>query len=439
MSIPSVNNLDSAVVQLQSQDLTYDLTQQTVTMSTKLKTPIQQAFQQVMTQGGLHPYVFSINGVTTDSSGQFLLLGSGCVSITDSTDNTDPATIANKNQLVIFDGCRGCNNCQTVWQLLKQLQQCRMWAIGMKDCQLYYQNDASALWSILKDKRITDPRGQCTWAKTTISDSSYRSVQYGRALKLLYQYKALIAMWNYMAYNLNNVVKVQPTQEQFTGFVMQAKRSFNFGCGQTKPKVKLTLTATFQQGQDTHGICPKDDESQSDLQYDKCVYVDSVPQNTYLQYDVDTGLMNGRNKATGNVTVTISGNANKIVAQAMFDIKTESRAICSFGVKVLPVLIALLEDRSDTVFQGQRGGLITLQTYAQNRRKACTVDDTKLTQVNRWQISSKWQAQGYPVLSDTTYYTTGFGAYPSRVLLFSQSEQPSSTDSTQQDTQVYTV
>ena len=36
----------------------------------------------------------SIDGIKTDKTGCFSLLGSGCVSITDATDNTDPDTKA---------------------------------------------------------------------------------------------------------------------------------------------------------------------------------------------------------------------------------------------------------------------------------------------------------------------------------------------------------
>ena len=123
----------------------------TITVSVNLKSTVQQAYQKLLQEAS---YITSVNGIKTDQTGCFSLLGSGCISITDATDTTDSDTIAEQNSLAIFDGCKACNSCQDQWQLAKAMQQQHLWLIAMNDCHLYYEHAAASLWQQLLGNRL---------------------------------------------------------------------------------------------------------------------------------------------------------------------------------------------------------------------------------------------------------------------------------------------
>ena len=182
--------------------------QVSIVLSASVPSIYQRAYQSLMRS--IKPYVSSINTKTADYTGTLLLLGSQCISVVDSGDTTDPqSTPADNHTINIFDGCKACNDCQSVWQVIQAIQQLHIWIIGLKDCVLYYQPTAQTLWTKLNQGRqsaITDQTGRCSYTPRVYN----RQQQFGKATKLLYQYKAAVAMWNYLVYNMSSKMVIQP-------------------------------------------------------------------------------------------------------------------------------------------------------------------------------------------------------------------------------------
>lgn len=400
----------------------------TVTLQVNLKSTVQQAYQRILQQAS---YVTSIGGVKTDKTGCFSLLGSGCVSVTDATDNTDPDTKAEQNSLVIFDGCKACNSCQDQWQLAKAMQEQHLWLIAMKDCQLYYQDAAASLWQQLLDNRLKDTQGLCINVQSSLDDPGYRQTEFKRAIKLLYQYKALIAMWNYMVYNMNNIITVDRAPQDYAGLVARVKRGFNL-C-QEQHIDAMTLKITIQRqgtGQAQTGTVidqvigqqePPQDAKK--LEYKIYFYAGAVQQNTFTQFRTDSGNKNEANKGPTPTVTFQTVSVNKITATIQFTGLVACQATLSAEIKVIPIAIRTDVDNDKvlnkyklTQADFQNSGLsLTIGSFAKFRRINMTVPQTQLTATNRWKISSQWVTVN-PPLKDYTFYKTAYCAYPTRLL-----------------------
>ena len=310
---------DKSILELSAQDTSvkvgYDNATDSIVLSAEYKSIYQKAYQQLISN---YTYLSSINTKTADQDGTILLLGSQCISIVDSTDSTDPlSTPSDAHTINIFDGCKACNDCDAVWDIIQALQQLHIWIIGLKDCILHYQSTASTLWEKLTEHRntnLSDDTGLCSYT----SQMPTRQQAFGRATKLLYQYKAAVAMWNYLVYNLSSRVTVQPALQDYTGFSVKIKRRFNM-CGCSGADVgggmaSLTIELKRVSGQRTKGSVQRQQvvDQQATTQqtgqqqtgylikkvpYALGFYVDAVPQNTYIQTHTDKGGFSQYNKA----------------------------------------------------------------------------------------------------------------------------------------------
>jgi hypothetical protein len=72
----------------------------------------------------------------------------------------------------------------------------------------------------------------------------YRQREFGKAVKLLYQYKAVVAMWNYLVFTKARSIEVVQASETHLGFIMQSKRIIDF-CDAGLSTVTLHLKATL--------------------------------------------------------------------------------------------------------------------------------------------------------------------------------------------------
>lgn len=399
-----------------------------ITVSVNLKSTVQQAYQKLLQEAS---YITSVNGIKTDQTGCFSLLGSGCISITDATDTTDSDTIAEQNSLAIFDGCKACNSCQDQWQLAKAMQQQHLWLIAMKDCQLYYEDAAASLWQQLLDNRLKDSQGLCINTQSSLDSQGYRQTQFKRAIKLLYQYKALIAMWNYMVYNMNNVVKVDRAPQDYAGLVARIKRSFNLCQDQHIDAMTLKITIQRQgAGQSQTGsivdqVIGQQEPSQDakKLDYKIYFYAGAVEQNTFTEFRTDSGNRNEANRGPKPTVTFQTVSMDKITATIQFTGLVACQATLSAEIKVIPIAIRtdvdgdkVLNKYKLTQSDFQNSGLsLTIGSFAKFRRINMTVPETELTATNRWKISSQWSTIN-PPLKDYTFYKTAYCAYPTRLL-----------------------
>ena len=350
-------------------------------------------------------YVRSINYTSPLQTGQFMLFGDYCTSVVQHTDKSDPMSIADSNTINIFDGCKSCTDCQTQWYVQSMLQECLLWLAGLKDCVLHYQPAAARLWKQMLSKRTLKIQ-DC--GKSDIDDQNYRQREFGKAVKLLYQYKAAVAMWNYLVFTKARSLQVIQAPQSHLGFIVQSKRIIDF-CDAGISQVKLYITATLQSGQTNSFL--------SEQGRIMLVYAGEVQQNTYIQYGKDTASLGG-GLDTGNVSANISADMQpRVNCVLTFNPTRECRAVFSGSLKILPVIC---QGADNPDYQQPSTPLIDIQTYAAAAYDACDIDLGQLTNTNRWCISLAWQftvGDMTATKQDTeqvTYYTSGFGLYPTR-------------------------
>lgn len=350
-------------------------------------------------------YVRSINYTSPLQTGQFMLFGDYCTSVVQHTDKSDPMSIADSNTINIFDGCKSCTDCQTQWYVQSMLQECLLWLAGLKDCVLHYQPAAARLWKQMLSKRTLKIQ-DC--GKSDIDDQNYRQREFGKAVKLLYQYKAAVAMWNYLVFTKARSLQVIRAPQSHLGFIVQSKRIIDF-CDAGISQVKLYITATLQSGQTNSFL--------SEQGRVMLIYAGEVQQNTYIQYGKDTASLGG-GLDTGNVSANISADMQpRVNCVLTFNPTRECRAVFSGSLKILPVIC---QGAYNPDYQQPSTPLIDIQTYAAAAYDACDIDLGQLTNTNRWCISLAWQftvGDMTATKQDTeqvTYYTSGFGLYPTR-------------------------
>lgn len=336
--------------------------------------------------------------------GQFMLMGDYCTSVVQGSDDSDPQTSEVSGAIKIFDGCQACADCSSQWYVQSMLQQCMLWLAGLKDCILYYEPAAARLWNQMLQKRVLQVQN-C--GKSEI-DAEYRQREFGKAVKLLYQYKAVVAMWNYLVFTKARSIEVVKAPETHLGFIMQSKRIIDF-CDAGLSTVTLHLKATLQSGQTQSFLAA---QGRAML-----LSVTKVTQNTYIQYGKDTGSLGG-GLDTGSLSCDISATNQPVITCAIQFFPTKQcRAVFSGSIKVLPVIV---QGGSSSDAQLYSSPLVDLGTYAEAAYDATDIDKGQLTKTNRWRIQLAWQfTQGDMVVSkqDTqqvTYFTSGFGLYPSR-------------------------
>ena len=191
-------------------------------------TVYDEAFNAILDTGCW--YISKINTLPPDDYGNFWLLGSACTQIED-FDNSffdsatgapaDADSVECNSSIDWFDMCGACTDCSVIWKLRSRLEDAMIWLNSMKDNYLYYDTTALSRWRGMQAIRTKAPEG-CIG---TEQDASSRPPDLKKALKLFYQYKALIMMWNYAVIARSTSTEIQSTAEDACAFVVSARRA----------------------------------------------------------------------------------------------------------------------------------------------------------------------------------------------------------------------
>lgn len=369
-----------------SEDIDNSVQNNTISMSVK------NPFSLIKKQQA--PYISSIQTVQANSVGDIELLGDMCTSVIDSTD-PDYTKFQSLSDLVVFDGCAPCSSCDKVAQLQEIVKDLNIWIDGMKDCQLYYQLGASHLWEkmIQKKQQQRNLVGQCT-----VQSSLQRD--FNSAVRLLYQYKALVYMWNYLVFLKSGNTEILQASQSYAGFVARSKRSIDT-CG-GPGEIKLHIRAKLIQGQTPENI-PENRKM--------FIFAALVQQNTGIQYNsTETVNINQQNTYTSQITLL---SDNTIDACITFNPPESCKGIFTGGIKVLPVL-----SHSDL----QISNLLSLDQYIQLKQDANYITKEEQKLKNIWQIEVWWQYDNFGSQGqiqqqnskETKIYTTGYYTYPQK-------------------------
>lgn len=347
-------------------------------------------------------YLKTINGIYPDEYGHILLLGHYCTSLTDRTDMSDEASAPEgSNQITVYDGCYACDDCAQTMQLQFMLQDVLLWNIGLKDCLIHYQPAAARLWQQLLQKYTLQLQG-C--GKSQTLQEGYRQRQIGKAVKLLYQYKATVAMWNYLVFTRARSLQVINAIQDYSGFVIQCKRIIDLCDSQQDAPgpVALYMHADLQSGQLPNML--------ASIGYNMRLFVAPVKQNTYIQYGKDTGSLGG-DLDTANLTTTAvvyqGQNSIGVDMRIQFNPKQKCRAVFSGSYKILPVVTDVAGDVQ-----------IGLNQYIQLRFQSSDINMQQQTLLNRWRIDVGWQYSvgdmsiDYDSSIQTTYFTSAYCKHP---------------------------
>lgn len=127
----------------------------------------------------------------------------------------------NHNIIYIFDGCSHCKyDCYQQVQLYKKIRDMQLLLIALKDCQLYtMQTCASLRTKLIKEASIaTQPLPPCEFnSKTADFDKLFEKYNLV-GLQLLYQYKSLVALWNYLVKKRSTKIKITQAYQDYSGF-----------------------------------------------------------------------------------------------------------------------------------------------------------------------------------------------------------------------------
>lgn len=244
-----------------------------------------------------------------------------------------------------------------------------------------------------------------------------RQHDFGMATKLLYQYKAVVAMWNYLVRTKSGMTEISIAPQDYTGFVVQSKRNID-SCGKDSAgNPSFYATITLQQGQTASYLASVD-----------CgmgFYINKIDENTYIEYGRDTGIT--RQQDTNNIQMTVisvSTVSNKIQIKIRFDFHPQrcASSIFSASVKILPVVYKLGYDYPvyDSGGQIQQTypapsdscSQIDLDQWIAWRSKATTVTEAMQKAKNRWFIQTKWTSDPEETpIEQSFYYHTSYSKY----------------------------
>ena len=346
-------------------------------------------------------YLTSIQGVSATESGQFYILGDTCTSITDKTQSSE---------LLIFDGCAACSSCDKVVQVAALIQDCSIWLNGLKDCQLYYQPGATALWNQMLSQRHKFP-DNCAITRAVTEET--RQQAFKQSTKLLYEYKATVAMWNYLVTTKSGNTTIANALQDYGGFVVMSKRTIDL-CTPDSTAVSdiiLHIDITLVQGQLKSSLG----------KYNMCVVVLPVSQNSYIQQGTDTGGLKNTvywKSAEVNEEHTVQDQSLAISSTFTFKPSKACRAVFSGALKILPVIVDFNPESSSESIVPVSGTQIDLSAFANRRKFATEITDKQQVSMNRWLVKTYWKyTVGSLTMDETTstqtrYYTTGYSKYP---------------------------
>lgn len=341
---------------------------------------------QPSTSALMPTYVSSINQVLPSSKGSLFLLGDKCISFV-------PKDI---HQLYMFDGCYSCDSCQKLWEIQQALHQTGNLISLLKDCQLYYDTTVATF--------ITQMQNQNTQFRAQMPQCVYNSqlqdqVKTYKAVKLLYQYKAVVAMWNYLAQKPKSSVYITQALQQYSGFTVQAKQALdlciNSGASNT---VQLTINITLESGQTSQYL--------QQLGLRRGCYVQYIPQSTYIVEGKDVDVYNTFSGQLQPVVEYKSSSATQHTIHFTYNPQTAAQTVVSAGVKLLPVIT---RDK-------QCPFKLTLQQFTQYRKALSQFNAQDQLAQNVWRIQITWKyynaQQELIQQTQTRLYTTAFTRTP---------------------------
>lgn len=478
-------------------DIGIDVATNTAILKMPQNQSILPPIQNIVSDSGVvlnKKAIKTINNINSFQDGAFNILGSQCVSLHQNlqlqqpTDqlNTALATgeqvnldihydlseqeLNKKSSVLVYDGCTACQNCNTLWKLHEALQEAHLWAVAMKDCILYNQDTAKLLWNnTLSLEGFSNT--QQGWTSTTqsplcfynynITNSNYRETQFIKAMRLLHQYKATVAIWNYLCFLNTSQIQIVEASQDWAGFVIQAKKTYN-NCDAKEKTENNTPVTLYLDLQLTEGQIAAYLQSPIVLQKKArhmLLFASVVDQNTYIEIGTDSG---GHSTRTYSYQRQRPGNNNEQDAtkgtiqysyefipdkfQPVFCSQSQSddnqgtdtaldsstqlgpnpdppirfkfqfknlppqRLILSASIKILPVVV-YYDPNNYRIFEN-------IQTYTAHRLKANAIAAVEQTRKNRWAITTGWKqkTQVDCIRQETRYYTTGFCKYPSTIL-----------------------
>lgn len=377
--------------------------------------------------------LYTINGIKPfDWNGQFDIYGSACTSIIQYTDTSDPQALASdSHDIAIFDGCYPCPICQQLAWVQNQIQNNQIWLKGMKDVNLYYQADAAGRWQDEIASKLSNQNPvQCYIKPTSISMD--RGSVFGKAIKLLYQYRQAVAMWNFLVRTKAAHIQIVSAPQDFSGFIVQTKLSIDT-CGiaqGTSTAVDLTIDAVLQSGQcDTSNSYSWINGGY--LQSGNLgmgIYADRTKQNTYIQYGKDTGIHTLQNlddniQSNGTEVVYQQNGQIAVHTKLTFTPSKQAKTILSGAFKILPVLYIKGQtypsqtgsDASNAhVSPTETVTRLSLKEWIQERAYATNITSQQQDLVNVWHIRVKWQSPAAiaKTMQQNLYYFAAFGRYP---------------------------
>ena len=425
-------NLSSGIVQLDysSSQLQTSTGQAgyTIALSSAVLNKVPSASQISVAEG-----VYTINDIKPFQwNGQFDIYGSACTSVIQHTDTSDHLALAsNSHDIAIFDGCYPCPVCQELAWIQNQIQNNQIWLRGMKDVNLLYEPEAARRWSDSYTAKISNLNPvQCYIRPTSIAMD--RGVIFGKAIKLLYQYKQAVAMWNFLVRTKSAHVQIISAPQDFSGFIVQTKMNTDT-CGTQQigsRHITLTIDAILQSGQ-----CDAVDQyswpyggylRQNNLGMG--IYAGRTQQNTYIEYGKDTGIHSKQNQQEGiqvsQVGVTKQeGGQIKVHSKFTFTPEKPAKTIFAGSFKVLPTIYRRghtyqsYDQQGETITYTSPSDSIsdfTLKKWIKQRSYATDISEQEQDRVNLWHICVQWSSSTGLIepMQQNLYYSAAFGKYP---------------------------
>ena len=387
----------------------------------------------------------SINKVTPASNNIFLL-GQTCTSVMDYKD-PDVVKFVGKNQpkpskhsLILFDGCKSCQpDCQQVLDLFHDIRDIQVWLNSFKDICLYDQRTCKNLYDKLyKEITVYGIGPQSCYIRQVQSRDRWL---YG--IRLLYQYKALVALWNYLTKSkaVSSQVSTAPQDFSVICVVLKTVVDLCFLSQKSESNDANKFSVTFNINvADTHQPLPLDKNGVQAGKYGLFFVTDN--NNTYIKYmdningmyaSKHAGAFSGTNIAISDeaaelaLNTYIQGTVSDPVspqtiasiegAKAEFTLgRSAGFAQLSVAVRVIPVWIP--SDWSSHIVS-----LADYQKFRQsNTQLIQNTDETQGTsntqsynKYNTWQISYSWDTGMSNTESDSILYRTPYTRVPYQI------------------------
>lgn len=370
--------------------------------------------------------------------GNILLLGQKCTSILKSDDphleefySKDELDYIDKHSLTLFDGCKSCQpDCKQLLQLFEDIRDYHVWLNSVKDILLYNQTTCSTIYNKLYDKIAAYPSQIQRLENCSKNKLPERDLWlYG--IRLVYQYKALVTLWNYLAEAKSRYTQLSTSAQDFSGINIICKSMIEL-CQlvlsgdqyKTQHKICLQFSVSVNQPQ----ALPTDKQGNPKGKF--ALFLATDNNNTYIKHIQNAsnnlvlseswGSISGSNVSVDNHVFKLQTNLQGSVhrqnqsmakvkdATIQFSIKPNikqgGQAQLSAFIKVIPVWVP--EQWSDHI--------MSLSDY-QNFRKYNT-QMPKQSGFNVWTVSYKWYVGDSPnqnvLQADSYSYSTPYTRVP---------------------------